>query len=278
MDVHSIVDRLEHVKEYERYYSALCIFHSDKEPSMLVYKDGWFRCLGCGRSGDLYVLDRKLRGWTPPSMAFTREATDWKPPVKAKDPVKFVFDAHDLLSKYTESLGWYLRIRQLESRIEGQRLGWYNGWYVIPTFSSDDSLTGYILRAGQHVQEATGARYITHSTSSLYVPDWYLYLTSSYLVVTFGILDALTLTALRIPAVSAVWGKTIRIEDFEDVRKPVLFFPDAGEEKEAINYYRQLGWRGRMVKVDWPDGCKDPNDLHMHGLDTDIINAIERVR
>src|SRR3990172_3974734 len=208
MDLRSVVSRLEHVKEYEKYYSALCVFHHDTSPSMLVYKDGWFRCLSCGRSGDLYVLDRKLRGWTPPSMLYNTESTDWKPPTGASDPVKFVFDAHHMLSKYTESLGWYLRMRGLECRIEGQKLGWHNGWYVIPTFSADDNLTGYILRAGQHVQEATGARYVTHSTSSLYVPDWYLYLTGEYLVVTFGVLDALTLTELRIPAVSSVWGMT----------------------------------------------------------------------
>jgi hypothetical protein len=75
-----------------------------------------------------------------------------------------------------------------------------------------------------------------------------------------------------------MWGKTIRVEDFDEVRKPIIFFPDAGEETEATNYYRQLGWRGRVARVDWPDGCKDPNDLHMHCKDTDIINAIERAR
>jgi len=183
-----------------------------------------------------------------------------------------------MLSQYSESLGWYLRMRKLDGRIEGQKLGWHNGWYVIPTYSQNDDLTGYILRAGKHIQEATGARYVTHSTSSLYVPDWYLYLTGDYLVVTFGILDALTLVDLRIPAVSTVWGKTIRMEDFDAVRKPIIFFPDQGEENDAVHYYQHLGWRGRIARLDWPEDAKDPNDLHMMGRDVDIINAIERAK
>lgn|SRR5574340_530383 len=277
MKLSEIVSRLEHVKEYERYYSALCVFHKDSHPSMLVYKDGWFRCLSCGRSGDLYVLDRKLRGWSSPSMSY-KEATDWSPPPKQSNPEKFIFDAHQRLSTYCESLGWYLRMRRIDKRIDGQKLGWHNGWYVIPTFSQDDNITGYILRAGQHIQEATGARYVTHSTSSLYVPDWYLYLSGSYLVVTFGILDALTLTDLRIPSASTMWGKNLRLEDFDQVRKPIVFFPDKGEEEDAIEYYRHLGWRGRIARPEWTDDTKDINDLYMQGNEMEIINSIERAK
>lgn len=273
-----IISRLEGVKEYERYYSALCVFHPDRHPSMLVYKDGWFRCLSCGRSGDLYMLDRKLSGWSPPSHLHTRESTDWIPPSSDANPIVFVDEAHRMLTKYCESLGWYLRIRGVDDRIDGQKLGWHNGWYVIPTYSDDDTLTGYVLRAGQHVQEATGARYVTRSSASLYVPDWYLYHTGRFIVVTYGILDALTLVGLRIPAVSTMWGTTMRLSDLDDVRKPILFFPDQGEEIPAIEQYRRLGWRGRLVRMDWPDGSKDVNDLHVKGLDMEIVNAVEKAR
>jgi len=273
-----IIARLDRVKEYERYYSALCVFHPDKQPSMLVYKDGWFRCLSCGRSGDLYMLDRKLRGWSPPSHDHGAEAVSGIAPGKFSDPVVFVDDAHKILSKYCESLGWYLRLRKLEGRIDGQKLGWHNGWYVIPTYSDEDALTGYVLRAGQHIQESTGARYVSRSTASLYVPDWYLFRTGKFIVVTFGILDALTLTELRIPACSTMWGTTMKLNDFDQVRKPVLFYPDQGEEIKATEYYRKLGWRGRLVRMDWPDDCKDVNDLHMAGMDMEIVNAVERSR
>lgn len=266
------------MKEYERYYSALCVFHPDRKPSMLVYKDGWFRCLSCGRSGDLYMLDRRLSGWSPPSHLHSTETTDWNAPGFKADPVQFVDEAHKILTRYCESLSWYLRIRKLEDRIDGQKLGWHNGWYVIPTYSSDDQLTGYVLRAGQHVQEATGARYVTRSTASLYVPDWYLFRTGKFVVVTFGILDALTLVSLRIPAASTMWGTTLRLEDFDEVRKPIIFFPDQAEELRAVSYYRKLGWRGRLVRMNWPDGAKDVNDLHMAGKDMEIVNAVEKSR
>ena len=276
--IQDIVSRLDQVKEYERYYSALCIFHPDTNPSMLVYKDGWFRCLSCGRTGDLYTLDRKLSGWNAPSYSKRKEPCCWTAPKKAYYPEIFVNSAHETLVKNSESLGWYLRIRKLEDRIEPQRLGWSQGWYVIPTYSGDDGLTGYVLRAGAHIQETTGFRYITHSTSSLYVPDWYLFRKCDYVVVTFGVLDALTLAQLRIPACSTMWGTTLRIDEFDDVRKPILFFPDSGEEEKAVSYYRKLGWRGRIVRMDWPDGMKDANDLHMAGKDVEIMNAIEEAK
>lgn len=273
-----IISRLDQVKEYERYYAAICVFHPDTHPSMMVYKDGWFRCLSCGRTGDLYMLDRQLNGWSPPSYSKSKERADFIPPKRAYYPELFVNKAHDTLLRNSDSLGWYLRMRRLEYRIEPQHLGWHHGWYVIPTYSGSDELTGYVLRAGSHIQEATGFRYITHSSSSLYVPDWYLYRKSDYVVVTFGILDALTLVQMRIPACSTMWGTTLKVDDFDDVRKLILFFPDSGEEDTAIRYYRTLGWRGRMVEMDWPEGMKDANDLYMAGKECMILNAIEEAK
>ena len=43
----------------------------------------------------------------------------------------------------------------------------------------------------------------------------------------------------------------------------MLFIPDKGEEKEANRIASQLDWRGKVLKVEYPDDCKDINDVHV---------------
>lgn len=38
-----------------------CPFHSEKTPSMKIYKDG-FKCYGCGESGDIFTFVEKMEG------------------------------------------------------------------------------------------------------------------------------------------------------------------------------------------------------------------------
>lgn len=40
-------------KEYDEYAMVLCPFHDDTNPSMKVYREGWFYCFACDKGGDL---------------------------------------------------------------------------------------------------------------------------------------------------------------------------------------------------------------------------------
>ena len=210
-------------------------------------------------------------------MAISREITEFKTPRIPSNSEFFALDAHETLVTFSESLSWYLRMRGLEDQVIPQKIGWYNGWYTFPVYNYDDEYKGLILRAGSHIQEATSLRYIIKAQGSVYFPDWYLARTGKFIVVTFGILDAITLTALRIPACSSIHGKTINIEELEWIRKPIIFFPDKDEVEEARNLSRQLGWRGHVLEYSYPENCKDANDLHLAGLDVDMCNAINGV-
>ena len=130
------------------------------------------------------------------------------------------------------------------------------------------------MRSGRHIQEATGLRYVIKSTGSLYFPDWYLARKSDYLVVTFGILDAISLSKLRIPACSSTHGKTVDTAELEWARKPIVFFPDKDESEAARKYYRLVGWRGRVVDFPYEEQTKDPNDLLLLGKGIEMANAI----
>ncbi len=37
-----------------------CRFHDDRDPSLVVWSDGW-HCFGCGASGDIYDLVMRVR-------------------------------------------------------------------------------------------------------------------------------------------------------------------------------------------------------------------------
>lgn len=272
--ISQVLPKLQRTKEYERYYSALCPYHDDSKPSFLLYKTGWWRCLGCGRTGDLYSLHRHLTGWSSKSFTIRLEVAEFHVPCLKNVGEDFIIDCHETLLNFSQSLAWYLRMRGLEEQIIPQKIGWYNGWYTFPVYGYEGEYKGFIMRSGRHIQEATGLRYVIKSTGGLYVPDWYLALKSDYIVVTFGILDAVSLTKLRIPACSSVHGKTLNADELDWVRKPVVFLPDRDEEEAARNIYRQLGWRGRIAKIDYGESCKDPNDLLMAGRGTEMANAI----
>lgn len=274
-----ILSKLKQVKEYERYYSSICVFHEDAKPSMLVFKDGWFRCLACNRSGDFYLLSRKLTGWESPSHRYQKETTSWNTPsVAIKGGLDFAMKSHEILATCSESLSWYLRMRRIDDRIYPQKLGWYDGWYTIPIFGEEGDYQGIAMRAGRHIQEATGARYYTPTKVRLYVPDWQLYYSGKYLVMVFGLIDALTLASMRVPSMSTTHGKSLTPEDLDNIRKPIIFIPDKGEEVEAITIARKLSWRGRVARIDWPEGMKDVNDLFCSNKETIIYNAIEKCR
>lgn len=274
--IEQLLPKLQRTKEYDNYYSAVCPFHDDHNPSLLVYKSGWFRCLGCGKSGDFYSLHRKLIGWTSASLDISNELADFKIPQADYSSELFAERAHKTLSNFSESLAWYLRMRKLEDQIIPQQIGWHNGWYTFPVYNFGGEYTGVVMRASKHIQEATNLRYVIKTKEHMYYPDWFLARTGKYLVITFGVLDAITLTKLRIPACSTLHGKVVDVNSLDWARKPIIIFPDKDEENKAMYYATKLGWRGKVIRFDYPDGTKDPNDVMMIGKEIDLYNTIER--
>jgi len=254
---------LEGVQVYERYMAALCPFHSDSHPSLLVFKDGWFTCRACNKRGTWKTLWNKANGLNVQIRPDTK--VNWRgPDLEGLDPHELAYRAYDDMQNF-ESLAWYLEMRGLENRIEQQMLGYWNGWYTIPMFNENREFLNVAFRAAPHVQQATDMRYWCKGNAVLYVPDWKLVLDNKYLVITYGLLDALTLTELRIPAASPSNGQlSMKTEWLDNLRKVVYIIPDQDEEEAARRHAKELGWRGNVVLMDWHDHCKDINDLYRH--------------
>jgi hypothetical protein len=245
------------------YIVALCPFHDDRKPSILIYGDGWFTCLGCGRKGTWDTLHRKMNGVD----VIIRPELDtrWQGPnIKKYDPEELAFVANEDLMNFP-SYNWYLKLRGLEGRIETCQLGYWKGWYTIPMFDNDGQFQNLVLRAAPHIEKSSGLRYWFTGKASLYVPDWHKVNTSPYVFLVFGMLDALTLSELGFAAVTAGGTQNLRTEWLEDIRKPILVIPDQDEEPLAQKIISKLGWRGKMVRLPYRDGMKDPNDFLSRG-------------
>lgn len=265
LTIEDIVGRLENAHDHGRYFSALCAFHQDSKPSMLVFKDGWWRCLGCGRNGNWVSLWNKISG-QPLSVTPEKRTSFAGPPIRDLESLEHIcYQAHADLMQF-DSFRWYLQMRGLEERIETNEIGYVKGWYTFPVRDRDGSFQTAVLRAAPHVQEVTGFRYWCRSTPVPYVPDWYLYSNKSVLFVVYGILDALTLSQLRFPVVTSTAGNnTFRAEWLDECRKPIYIIPDKNEEEQAQKLANQLGWRGNVLRLNFPVDIKDTNGFLERG-------------
>ena len=275
-----IADHLDRVHHHGHYISACCPFHEDRNPSLLVFDDGWFKCLGCGEQGHNSRLYQKVSnvigvqqdgGWTPPKL-----------PYSIIDKREFVDKGH-LFLRNNPFLHDYLYERGIGGMIDSCKLGWWNGWYIIPFFNSTNGLVGFTMRANKKLQKQIRRRYLVPpgQNSMLYVPDWKAVINSNYLIVTFGVIDAISLRTFGIPTASPSAGQlSSNLHWFDEIRKPIIFMPDKNEEESAWKIASQLGWRGHVLVPNYTDRMKDPNDMVLNNpssLITSITNKITEI-
>lgn len=281
MGLSQFYGKLQKVKKYDRYIAGLCPYHEDSTPSLLVFDDGWFQCLACNKRGTHQTLMDKLDG-TPSHLAGREATSEYESglpyvPDGWSEMEQFAWDAHSFLLK-EKSVGWYLRMRGIEDRVVPNSIGWSNGWYTFPILSKEGYFNGMVLRASASVQRNTGHRYYIPPGQKprIYVPDWKLVRSSSKIFVVYGIIDALVMTSLGIPTVTTSGGKVTFSPDWvNEYRGRIYVLPDKGEEDTALHLVGQLGWRGSMVKLEYPEEYKDPADFVQFG-DSDLLYDLLR--
>lgn len=258
----TFMELIQHARRYDGYIAGLCPFHDDRKPSLMVYEDDYFKCLGCGREGRHVTLYDALR--SPTRAKILRPGrTRWRSPRLPTDLGEIsdlVWRAHQRLVE-KPSTQWYLEKRGVEGRIEPCALGWIDGWYTIPIFSSRHQVRGVILRAGEHVEKVTDERFVQPEgqRAMLYVPDWHILEGAKALAIVFGMFDALALSDIRIPVCTTTGGKSeFRPEWLDFWRGPIVIIPDEGEFSDASRLAGELGWRAKILRLPYPDDIKDP--------------------
>jgi hypothetical protein len=252
--------KLDRTQEYDKYVSGMCPFEAHSSPALLVFKDGWFRCLSCGRSGSWQQLWNKLQGQH--IIIRPEGKTSWKGPSIHEDLESICYQSHLDLVQFS-SYQWYLQERGLEGRIEVNEIGYYEGWYSIPIRSEDGNFITAVFRSSPHVQQTTGMRYYCRHVPVPFFPDYNVVKENEYLLVVYGIFDALTLADLRFPVVTSSAGKdTFNPEWLDKHRKKIYIIPDKGEEDTAYGLASQLDFRGKVINLDYPEHVKDCNGFY----------------
>ena len=264
------------------YIVAPCPFHTDNSPSLLIYPDGWFHCLAasCSRSGTWRTLWNKIEG--QPIIVLPEKRIHYSTPRKmiiesGLSDDQFAYQSYLDLSHFT-TFQWYLEMRGLADAIDVHEIGYHRGWYTFPVWDSEYKFQKLIFRTAPHVQAALdGQRYWADGKPTMYVPDWHLLNKSDYIILVFGIMDALTLNKFRYPVVTPTHGHTFDPDWVSLYRKPIYIIPDRGEERKALELTSRMGWRGKMVRLEYPDGMKDANDFLTAGREKDLLAQLENV-
>lgn len=264
------------------YIHCLCPYHPDRKPSLIVGCER-FKCMAesCGKSGRTeelyeYVTGKMLEPgsdyriahdeysyFSGPKLSLLSYSEENLPALE-----QLAMDAHIALTDSTMRFGHYLEQRGLTDRIEPQFLGWYRGWYTVPVFNPEHEFIGLVLRASPDVENYLDVRFCVPpgQVPMLYAPDWRVVTNATYLIVVFGLLDALTLCDLRKPVVTSTGGvRTLKATWLKNFRRRIYVLPDKNEAGFAKGLIRDLDWRGKLIELDYPEHYNDPNDYFKEG-------------
>lgn len=271
----TLFDLMQPASWHGRYFKTKCPFHDDREPSFLVYDNGG-QCLSlsCRKRASLKQIHDHLTSNSRTGQAPTRTFyVDW---MGMPDIPDVANRAHDMLMQNDETLGHYLKTRNIHFAIRQARLGWWLGWYTFPVFNEAHHITGIMLRASPAMQNETKQRWLAPPGQStlLYSPDWSKIRHAPRIYLVFGIVDALVLWKLGFPVISPTFLKGLRAEMLDSIRKHIFIVPDYGEMAYARDLQSRLGWRGNIIDIAYPYTCKDPAEMSAKGFDNDLTIAL----
>lgn len=267
-------DKLEGVVWHGHYYTAVCPFHVSfpVRASLFVYDED-FRCASCNEWGYLNKLEAKLSGMKVRYKDDAEEQevnelpkfAEWKKQYKTYK--RAAAHAYQIGSEYP-MLMKYLKQRGLHSVIDDGLIGYMEGWLSFPVFNVDGIFVDWVLRATPAIQ--TTSKYVVRPRKnreegfSLYSADWGRVIDSNAIYIPFGVLDMHVLCSiLKLPAATGLTGKTYKTEWFSEIRKPIYLIPDKGEEIDAYKIKQSLGWRGRVLLLDYKEDEKDCADVNL---------------
>jgi hypothetical protein len=273
VDLNTLEPLLDEVRwTHDGKLKALCPFHEETNPSFYVTASR-YRCFGCNASGRTSELRSRLADLPGrvkyPAKRGAKRKRKYKRiylPTDIEELERLAMDAHLTLVNWEGYYVGYLEKRGVDGRIQPQMIGWWDGWYSIPVFDEIHGFQGVVLRASPGI-ESDYSKYMmpTNQRPMMYVPDWRLLKREKVIFIVFGMLDALTLCDLRMPVVTTTAGAaSFDPVWLDDYRRRVYVIPDkepSVEREHARELLSGLDWRGEIIDLKFPDGCKDCNDF-----------------
>ena len=261
-------DMLDKVSWHGDYYSCLCVFHDNRDtPAMMVYPDG-FSCKSCGEFGSLNKLRAKLNG-TVIRYREGLEQEEQEKPKWTEWQKKYNNWAHAAEKAYLTGQKYpvlmkYIKDRGFSDIIQEGRIGYIDGWISFPIFDRSGEMVDWVVRSTPTLE--TNIKYAVRprfrgEKYGLYASDWDRIEDSDNIYIPFGILDMWALHMLGLPSATGIVGKSYILRWFDNIRKPIYLIPDLGEEDAAYKFKQQLGWRGNVLILNFPEGTKDCADI-----------------
>jgi len=263
------IAELANGKTYDGYVAIVCPYHDDHHPSMFVYQDKG-SCVACGAVRSVDEILFTLKTGSVRKVSVTFKHAPWISEHQREEVAAVAFQ-----TLVVAGLEGYFEDRGIDkTHIFRYRLGIYKGWYTLPTFDVNGNFERLIMRVSPQMQDQYTMRYTCRGHPAMYAPDYELIKLKGHIIVVFGAIDAASLCAQGIPAVTTTAGQgNFNAEWLDTYRIPVHVVPDVGEMEQGRRLVRKLGWRGHLVEL--PDnGLKDPNDYITAGKLEDLKGMI----
>lgn len=277
--------RIDGSRWHGEYFTAICPFHTSFPiRASLFVNDHMFWCASCSKSGSLEYLEHKLSNTKARFISEDVEEVIDERPNWGDYLSKYGSYVNTAIEGYKVARNFPVLVDCLKKRgldiVTKGKIGYVDGWLSFPVFDCNDVFVDWVLRATPNKQ--TTIKYATRPRKNkseghhLYAASWERVETSSEIFIPFGVLDMWTLHECGFTSLTGLLGKSYQPSWFENIRKKIYLIPDRGEEKDAYKFASKLGWRGKVLMLDYPDDCKDPNDiLRIYGKDAviTIINS-----
>jgi hypothetical protein len=246
-----------------RYFACYCPIESHAKQALMVYVDGCW-CASCNRSYSLEYIKSKSSSLPTsyrPTIVEYRTLPRWRQWEKRYGDLQGIADAaHKNLLKIKAT---YFKNRGLEGYIKKAHYGLMDGFAVIPVFDKEHNVIDIVCRSikQQNVKYAV-ASISENEIRPLYCLDWDLVMRSQKVYVVFGIFDLTAFDILGLPCLTGITGKSINPSLFDEFPgKEFVIVPDRNEEKDAYKLASNLGWRGSVLRVNYPFKIKDMDEL-----------------
>jgi len=263
---------------YTSYFYTHCIqgSHADSKPSMCVWEDedkkegqGRFRCLSCGWNGSHDYLWKFIHGksFIPSKQSMRKEVKflpNWSKWQRDYGSIEALVESanHNLLTM--PIFQSYFNKRQLMDVVKPLKLGYKDTWALFPIFEPQGKIVDVLCR---NTLKIGTAKYVIHpnnqDTPYLYVPNWKRVDSESTVYIVYGIVDAIALEMCGLPVITGSTGKSLSNKRLINLNKKWIIIPDRDEELAARTLAMELGNFTKILRLDFEENEKDPDDVRM---------------
>jgi DNA primase len=303
-DLVRVIGQTVKLKKHGPNYLGLCPFHPEKSPSFNVRSDrGYFKCFGCGASGDVFSFLEKQSGQLFIDIVKRLAGelgieldNNYQPKASTSSALEILEKTQEEFKKQLqgESLAYLIQTRKIPKEvIEARGLGFggnhsqFRSRITIPIYNQRGQLVAFGGRIFGSA-EKDRPKYINSSASEIYEKSQVLYglyeslgliKKQKRVVLVEGYFDVIALLALGIPAV-APCGTSLTEAHAELLKKYtseiiLCFDQDAAGKtahQKALMLFLSKGFQLKAMRLTG----KDPDALWQQGQGDLLVKLVDQ--